>query len=112
MKDFCCHCQELTDQQSCEYIDCTLIVCQHCGTAVDRVWKEVLVGMKPMPKHKGLEVAHRLVIHAKKPGVIVVTAIGKRRMLAEAEREVADFVEQKQRKPLPKPPLAGYVKRQ
>ena len=43
LKDFCPHCQELTNQQPREYADCTLIVCQRCGTAVDRVWKKDFV---------------------------------------------------------------------
>lgn len=63
-----------------------------------------------MKKQRGLEVAHRLVIHVKKPCTITVTAKGKRRMLADAPLDAAEFEEQKPGKALPSPPLRDYIK--
>lgn len=62
-------------------------------------------------KTRGLEVAHRLVIHVKKPCTITVTALSARRMRAHGPPDAAVFIEQKQRKPLQSGPLKPYIKR-
>jgi hypothetical protein len=63
-----------------------------------------------MKNRRGLEVAHRLVIHVYAPCTITVTALPGRRMLAHGPREAVKFTEQK-RKALQSGPLKGYIKR-
>jgi len=48
-----------------------------------------------MKNRRGLEVAHRLVIHVYAPCTITVTALPGRRMLAHGPREAVKFTEQK-----------------
>ena len=64
-----------------------------------------------MKNRRGLEVAHRLVIHVSKPCTITVTALGRGRMLADAPIDAARFEEQKNIKGLRKAPLANYIDR-